>query len=562
MLFQKIIYMRIGSLLLIVLLNITYANAQNNDSVNYKTISKYCKVLGYLKYYHPCFTKGTMDWDAVFVEHYNTIKILKNSKDVDTYLLNMIDTINSSWKKNKINLPDKRNIEEEYALIKPLIEKFLVSDSLQIVLKIVFNHRSSNKQSFYCKASKIGNPIFDNEIAYGEMKHPNEAYRILAVARFWNIVNYYYPYKELTNITWDEILDSVIPIFIKAEGPIEYYKALSMMITHVNDAHCILNNPHMLNTNKRMFKLPIKAKFINRKLYVTEVDNSKQLAQQFEIGDEIVYIKNKSIDSNLILYQSYISASNTTTLERDVAIRLVWNNDSIAEVVIRRNEKVMTVNAIYYDPNVLDREFNIKMAECATDCIVSPNIAYIALDKLNIKNVKSTLNKYKKYKGLIFDLRSYPEFTLYRITNLLSSQKKKFVRFYSPNYNVPGTYIFDSYRTAGSKHKYGFKGKIAILVNENTQSRGEFTAMALQTLEHSKTIGSQTAGTDGDVSKIILPGAYVTWLTGLKVCYPDGTATQRIGVKIDIAVKPTIEGIKAGKDEVLESAINYINDGI
>ena len=43
-------------------------------------------------------------------------------------------------------------------------------------------------------------------------------------------------------------------------------------------------------------------------------------------------------------------------------------------------------------------------------------------------------------------------------------------------------------------------------------------------------------------------------ISGIGILYPDGTETQRKGVKIDIEVKPTIEGIKAGKDELFEKA--------
>jgi hypothetical protein len=49
--------------------------------------------------------------------------------------------------------------------------------------------------------------------------------------------------------------------------------------------------------------------------------------------------------------------------------------------------------------------------------------------------------------------------------------------------------------------------------------------------------------------------------SGIGVYYPDGTETQRIGVKIQKEVKPTIKGIEAGKDEVLEYAKNLILNG-
>ena len=48
-------------------------------------------------------------------------------------------------------------------------------------------------------------------------------------------------------------------------------------------------------------------------------------------------------------------------------------------------------------------------------------------------------------------------------------------------------------------------------------------------------------------------------MTGIGVYYPDGKETQRIGIVPNVEVKPTIEGIKLGKDEVLEKAIEVIN---
>jgi C-terminal processing protease CtpA/Prc len=48
-------------------------------------------------------------------------------------------------------------------------------------------------------------------------------------------------------------------------------------------------------------------------------------------------------------------------------------------------------------------------------------------------------------------------------------------------------------------------------------------------------------------------------MTGIGVYYPDGRETQRIGIVPDIEIKPTIEGLKLKRDEVLEKAIEVIN---
>jgi C-terminal processing protease CtpA/Prc len=47
-------------------------------------------------------------------------------------------------------------------------------------------------------------------------------------------------------------------------------------------------------------------------------------------------------------------------------------------------------------------------------------------------------------------------------------------------------------------------------------------------------------------------------ISGIGVYYPDGTETQRIGIVPDIEVKPTIQGVKDKRDELLEMAIKII----
>ncbi len=98
-----------------------------------------------------------------------------------------------------------------------------------------------------------------------------------------------------------------------------------------------------------------------------------------------------------------------------------------------------------------------------------------------------------------------------------------------------------------------------IIVNETTQSQAEYTTMAFRVAPNVKVIGSTTAGADGNVSQFNLPGGITTMISGLGVYYPDGKETQRVGIIPDIEVKPSIKGIKDGKDELLEKAREIIN---
>ena len=47
-------------------------------------------------------------------------------------------------------------------------------------------------------------------------------------------------------------------------------------------------------------------------------------------------------------------------------------------------------------------------------------------------------------------------------------------------------------------------------------------------------------------------------ISGIGVFYPDKRPTQRVGIVPDVDVRPTIAGIRAGRDEVLEEALRQI----
>ena len=102
-----------------------------------------------------------------------------------------------------------------------------------------------------------------------------------------------------------------------------------------------------------------------------------------------------------------------------------------------------------------------------------------------------------------------------------------------------------------------YQGKVVVLVDEVSVSQAEYTSMAFRAAG-ATIVGSTTAGADGNVSAIPLPGGLSSMISGLGVFYPDKRPTQRIGIVPDVEVKPTIEGIRLGRDEVLDAAVRLI----
>ena len=100
---------------------------------------------------------------------------------------------------------------------------------------------------------------------------------------------------------------------------------------------------------------------------------------------------------------------------------------------------------------------------------------------------------------------------------------------------------------------------MAILIDEGSISSAEFHAMAWRLAPQARVFGSPTAGADGNITHVSLPGGVNTIFTGLGVYNPDKSETQRVGILPDVQVSPTIEGMQAGRDEVLEAALEWLH---
>jgi C-terminal processing protease CtpA/Prc len=163
----------------------------------------------------------------------------------------------------------------------------------------------------------------------------------------------------------------------------------------------------------------------------------------------------------------------------------------------------------------------------------------------------------------------------FSLGEFFTSKRKPFARFTTGNLNNPGEFYFtrnvaflnnntinrDSLNNFENpiSENY-FQGKLVVIVNEATISQAEYTAMAFKAGDNTVVIGSQTQGADGNISLIPLPGGIKAGISGLGVYYPDGKETQRIGIVPDIDIKPTIQGIREGRDELLEKAIELIQN--
>ena len=516
------------------------------------------KLWGFLKYHHPEVGMGNYNWDYELFRILPAYLKVKNSNERDNILLNWIN----KYGEIPVCATCKETFQDAY--IKPdlsWIEKSNMNNDLKKKIREIYINRYQGVH-YYIKQMPTGNPNFSNENPYNNMPYPDAGFRLLALYRYWNMIQYFFPSKYLTDKNWDNLLEEYIPQFVSANNQLEYDLAVLKIIGDINDTHANLWGTEKIGDLRGYNYAPFRVQFIEQKLVVTDYYNPElKEVSGLEIGDIITHIDGKTIESIIDSLKNYYPASNEGARLRDISDDLLRSTNNIVTIKYissgQRKEKELSL----YQRNSLNRYHWYKVNQ-NEKCykLLDGNIGYITLATIKDEDVPIIKESFKHTKGIIIDIRNYPSsFIPYTLGTFFVSSPTPFVKFTQGNVNNPGEFTFMP-AIIIPKDNETYQGKLVVIVNELTQSQAEYTTMALRAGNNTTIIGSQTAGADGNVSDILLPGGLRTMISGIGIYYPDGRATQRIGIKPDIEIKPTIKGIEEGRDELLERAIKLIKE--
>lgn len=521
------------------------------------------KVWGFLKYYHPKVADGGLNWDEELFKVMPQVLSAKNKNERNAALYTWVKTLGEG---KTVQVKDSAVVryQPDFSWINP---KTFGNELSQLLIKTTSFERKPDNHYVKLYSEDMPIPYFKNEAPYTQFKYPDAGYRLLSLYRYWNIVEYFYPYKNTLKENWNSTLKDLIPQFVTAKDEMAYKLAVANMVAKIQDSHVVLSiwtEPLMYEFQGKL-KLAANVVFVGNKAVVSKslADVSGD-AKELLKGDEIISINQKSIETILKERLPYTAASNYPTQLSRIATNLLRTNDTVVNLKIKRAgvEKEISVKALPWAKAIVKENESEPSFK-----ILSSDIAYIHPGKLAVKGLDSIMKTALKSKAIIIDMRTYPKETMFTmaIGNYLFGKASAFCKMTKGSVTKPGqfSYLSDSYMEnlkIGKDTADYYKGKLIVLANESTQSFAEMTLMAFKAGPNTTIIGSQTAGADGNVTPpIILPGNIRTVFTGIGMYHLDGGETQRIGIVPDIEVKPTISGIKNGQDEVLESAIGFAN---
>lgn len=519
------------------------------DSLQIHAIVQASRIWGFAKYHHPAFASRSINADAEYFCLLNEVLQAPDSMKNDI-CLKWISGLGPYAIRDK---EDDENIET-FNDFNWISDSLHLGKALSDSLMRLRNAGPENNR--YVKQTPVNVSYIETQ--YSDIPKDDVAYRLLGVAKFWNAVDSYSPNRNLTDRPWDDVLAEYIALAF--DRSISFSALYSRMVSELCDTH--VNSWYVPIFGGRF--VPLMCQFAEDRLFVT--DTCSLVPNNFEIGDEIILIDSVSPIKRLDELAPYIPHSNRSSLLRDgsYATLLTAKNEACVEYV-RGGKTYTTMISSVDGSKFVNRRFSSQNTSTKPGFKeVAGGIGYINISNLTCKDEQDLENFLASCDKLIIDLRAYPaEYDVLHklLPTFFFSQAREAAEVLLPQAHRPGGFI----RTTVSTRKTSdpdklYKGKVVLLVNAHSQSMSEYFTMFLQTIPGSVTVGSQTAGADGDVTRIQLPYASFN-ITGAGICYPDGTNAQRNGVKIDKVVEPSAEGMIRGVDEQLQAAIDYLQGG-
>lgn len=424
-----------------------------------------------------------------------------------------------------------------------------IGDSIYIRLPLVikqhkndFNQPMSQLKYYNNKLDSFSSNILSTE---------DKLVRKTAIVKTWNIFQHFYPYREyLDSGKWSNVLNTTLAASDLDQNASDHMKTLRQMLSYLNDGHVSVYKRDISATHA----LPIRWKIINDSLIITRVIDT---TFHDLLGCQVTQIG----EYNAIDYiQSIVPFTSASTISRKLLLSeyealMGQHNQNVKIHYYNMDNKIDSVILPYSVP--LSAYYS-STGMGTNSRSINDSIYYLNLGEMNHKKIKRNIKSITSHKVIICDLRQYPQFSHRFFGHFIpvkdtADSWMKIPQIHQPNYDKV-SYDLQGFQIRKKKQ---FNNKIIALIDANTISYGESIAGILKHYSIATFIGENTAGTNGDMNIIDLPGGYLITFTGILVTLPDGTKLNGLGIEPNIFAKQKISDSISGIDTILQVAINY-----
>jgi C-terminal processing protease CtpA/Prc len=373
--------------------------------------------------------------------------------------------------------------------------------------------------------------------------------RLADIVMAWNIFQHFYPYFDVTKTDWNASLTRALTSAYHDKTRGDFLKTLRKLVADLKDGH---GRVYLMGDTGDFHAPPLQWDWIEGKLVITRVfDKYLKGIYPGDVVVEIDGVEAKGATKNEARYISaategwlrYRTLNELLTGDKDSMMTLKLERDGeFHEITLQRSEEYMKYFNKYKN-NVFYKR-------------IDEDIYYLNIDNIPMADIDRLMPELEKAGAIVCDLRGYPNANHRLISHLLKEEDEDLwmliPRIIYPDYeNV----TYDARGWHMKPREPHLTAKIVFITDGRAISYAESFMGYIEHYKLATIVGQPTAGTNGNVNPFTLPGGYRVIWTGMRVVKHDGSRHHGVGIIPHVRVERTIKGVKAGRDEFLEKAI-------
>jgi hypothetical protein len=385
-------------------------------------------------------------------------------------------------------------------------------------------------------------------------RHDDADVRLADVVVAWNLFRHFSPYWGDVAIDWDARLQPQLEAAVTAPATRGAHRdAVRQVVADLRDGH---GNVVDLMA-PQPWRLPVIFRVLDGRLVVTASRDAS-----LPVGSVVVSIGGTAAATRVGDESRLSSGTPQWRAARAAMLLQLCRLDTAVVVTAALPDGGQRSVSLPCERSTL------PAIEARPDSIVElrPGIWYVDLTRIHEAALRPALASLSAAKGLIVDMRGYPTDAgiailphLMRTPEDAADRWMHVARIDRP-FGAFAAWEGMSWNLTPAIPRIG--GERLFLTDARAISYAESVLGYVRDYKLGTIIGATTAGANGDVATFVVPGGFALTFTGLRVTRHDGrTPFHNAGVSPDIPLEPTLAGIRAGRDELLERALAIMQGG-
>ena len=513
------------------------------------------KVWGFVKYTHDSFITGRLDWDR---ELLRLVPLVLDGGDVRVILYEWFVGLGDDGYDNNLP-PDER--------LRPMADMSWLNYDYLGPLAVHLNRFNGIETQDKSRAPVFLHPLgfidFSNQRLHFGMDFNDAGYRLLGLFRLWNAMNYFFPHFDALDTNWNDLLFEFIPMMLEGTDRHSYMLTLAALTHHLRDGALDFRGTTFLFDEFGRYVAPVQLIAAEGQLVVYYVPRAIENLQK---GDVIFSVNGRRIGEVTAEIRRFKSYPNDDKALDYLAGRWTETIGQGTSHTLRSHEREIEVEVlrgrfgetVRVSGNLTPRL--VKTQAVASHALLDENIGLIN-PSVQSSAVHSIMENFAATYGIIVDLRIFPhnDFAMTMLQYLLE-EPLPFLYRSTPALTNPGQRVYSHlyHYIPENPDAFIYKRPVVLLMDTQSFHNQEWSIMYLRAAPNVTVIGTYSMGAAGNVVSLPIPGGSAVWFTSTGVYTPEGGQTFRVGLAPDIRVDRTIEGLREGRDEIMEAAIAFI----